>query len=394
MRSHSALLLVLLGGALLTACALPYYMQAARGQMGLLRQREPLAEVIGDQTVDREIRERLELVTRLRRFAVETLELPDNKSYTSFVDLERDYVVYNVVAAGEFSLDPVTWCFPVAGCVAYRGYFDESRALKFADRLREKGFDVYTGGSPAYSTLGYFADPVLSTMLFRADADIAATLFHELAHQRVYVRDDTELSESFATAVEQYGVTAWLMSTGQQDQLEAWRQRLARQGEFAALVVRQRERLAAIYAEPLGDDAMRAAKRGAFAAMQVDYAALRAEWGGDRGYDQWFSGDINNAKLAAATSYQRWVPGLRARIGEIGPGAFFAEVEALAELDPEARSRALEALNDDSVAAAVSDLGERVGRSTEVGADDRPHALRSDSELGESVLAADARDRQ
>ena len=337
--------LVIVAASLLSSCALPYYFQAARGQVGLLRQRVPVDEIVEDGAFDVATRDRLELIARLRRFAVDELDLPDNDSYTSYVDLGRDYVVWNVVATEEFSVDPLTWCFPVAGCVAYRGYFDRDRAERFAERLELRGYDVYTGGSPAYSTLGYFDDPILSTMIARGEAEIAAMLFHELAHQRVYVKDDTELSESFATAVEQYGVTRWLERTGQTDALSAYRQGLRKQRDFATLVAAQRQRLLDIYKGERSDEETRLAKRDAFDTMRDEYAALNASWNGNAGYDAWFADDVNNAKLAAATSYQRWVPGLRQRLRTLGPKDFLAEIEALVELDADMRAVSLTAWN-------------------------------------------------
>ena len=181
-----------------------YYMQAISGHSDLMSRRQPVDEVIADEAVPEEIRVKLALVQEARDFAVTELLLPDNDSYRSYADLERDYVVWNVFAAPEFSLEPVTWCFPVAGCVAYRGYFDEEDARAKAEQMREDGFDVATGGIPAYSTLGRFDDPVLNTMMRWRDTDLVATIFHELAHQVLYVKDDTAFNESFATAVEEF----------------------------------------------------------------------------------------------------------------------------------------------------------------------------------------------
>lgn len=392
-RALSVLGLIGLAVAI-AGCALPYYLQAARGQVGLMRQRVPIAEVVADESVDAVTRERLELVEQLRRFAVDELALPDNDSYSSYVDLGRDFVVFNVVAAPEFSIDPVTWCFPVAGCVAYRGYFDPARAEAFAARLAAKGFDVFYGGSPAYSTLGFFADPVLNTMLARSEDDIAGMLFHELAHQRVYVKGDTELSESFATAVEQYGVEAWLESRALTAELDRYEASLERQRQFAGLIARHRAELAVLYASSLAPEAMRSAKRDAFASLRQDYALLRAGWGSHGDYDGWFAGELNNATLVAITSYQRWVAALRYRLDELGPRAFFSEFERLVELDPDERLRRLEAWDAASATARVADLGQLVETAGDVGTHDRLHALRPDAESLETVLAAHARHGQ
>jgi predicted aminopeptidase len=345
MRSDLRLLFPVLPALVLSGCALPYYMQAVGGQVGLLRQRVPVAEVIADPAVDGVTKDRLRLATELRQFAVVRIGLPANDSYTSYVALERDFVVWNVVATQEFSINPETWCFPVAGCVAYRGYFDRAKAEKFEARLAARGYDTFIGGAVAYSTLGYFADPVLDTMLARGEIDVAATLFHELAHQRIYVKDDTVLSESFASAVEQYAVETWLRERNELAELEDYRARLARQAEFAGLVARQGSRLREIFAVEAGESALRSAKAAAYSAMQSDYESLRDSWGGDADFDGWFAGGFNNASLAALTSYQRWVPGLRTRLAMLGPGAFYLEFQAVLALSPAERLQQLEAWN-------------------------------------------------
>lgn len=348
-----AVLGVVAGAA--SACVFPYYMQAISGQVGLLRQRVPITEVISEAGVDAATRAELELVLEVREFAVSHLDLPENESYTSYVDLGRDYVVFNVVAAPEFSVQPLTWCFPVAGCVSYRGYFDRADAEAYAIKLSDKGYDVFTGGSPAYSTLGHFADPVLNTMLGRGEASIVAMLFHELAHQRLYIKGDTELSESFATAVEQYAVVEWLTARKQPEAITSYYARLQREHDFAGLVARQRERLEQIFASGAEADEMRREKEAAFASMRSEYQALRSEWGEVGAYDAWFAADLNNAQLAAVASYQRWVPGLLSRIRNIGPTGFYAEVSELAEMPDPERTAMLERWNEDSAMAAMAD---------------------------------------
>ena len=355
MRRRWIIAVLLLPVVAFTGCTLPYYAQAIGGQVSLLRKQVPIDEILADPAYDERTRERLALVTELRGFAVTDLGLPENDSYTSYVDLGRDYVVWNVVAAPEFSMDPVTWCFPVAGCVSYRGYFKREKAEAFAEKLRDDGYDIFSGGSAAYSTLGHFADPVLNTMLGRSDIEIAATLFHELAHQVVYVRNDTQLSESFATAVEQYGVEQWLAAGGRGGELEAYRARLRRQQAFAALVAGQRERLAALFDAGGDAEALRAAKAQSFTLMREEYEAIKQNWNGRTDYDYWFDRELNNASLVAVTSYQRWVPGLRRELERLGPEAFFAAVAALAEQRPAARAGTLEAWNQASASAVLAD---------------------------------------
>jgi predicted aminopeptidase len=242
----------------------------------------------------------------------------------------------------------------VAGCVAYRGYFDLERAERFGRKLEARGFDTFVGGSAAYSTLGHFADPILNTMLIRGDTEIAAMLFHELAHQRIYVKDDTELSESFATAVEQYAVEVWLEQRDDPEALDRYRAQLGRQREFAGLIARQRERLEAVFAQELPVATLRRQKAAAYEQLRLDYAALKDGWNGVDDYGGWFDGGFNNARLVALTSYQRWVPGLRMRIDSLGPAAFYAEMAELAELAPQLRQETLAAWNT-SVVTALPD---------------------------------------
>lgn len=394
MRSGSPSPIPVLLAVMLSGCALPYYTQAVRGQVGLLRQRVPIEEVVSDPDMAAETRDRLRLAAEIRRFAVGRIGLPGNESYTSFVALERDFVVWNVVAAEEFSVEPVTWCFPIAGCVAYRGYFDRARAEDFAATLESRGFDTFIGGAAAYSTLGYFADPILDTMLARGETDIAAILFHELAHQRIYVKGDTEFSESFATAVEHYAVEAWLESRNASAELAAYRGFLARQAAFAELVALQRNRMAGIFAAATDEAEMRTAKSEAYAAMRRDYEALRQSWGDAGDFDGWFASEFNNARLVALTSYRRWVPGLRHRLDVLGPGAFYLEMGDLIELEPEQRVLRLEAWNADSAVTATADRGELVGVAAQAGPNDGLHRPGNDPESREPVFAADARDSQ
>jgi predicted aminopeptidase len=317
---------------MLAGCGLPYYWQAVGGQLELLRKRTPMAELLADPTTDAQLKQALSVVKASRRFAVEELRLPDNNSYTSYVDLQRSYVVWNVIAAEEFSVEPVRWCFPFAGCVAYRGYFDRAAAERFQANLTQQGFDTYSGGSGAYSTLGHFDDPILNTMVQGGPEYIAALLFHELAHQRLYVKSDSDFNEAFATAVEEYGMELWLSESRDEIALQRYRERMLRRSQFGALVARQQARLAGVYAGPQSEDAMRNAKREAFAVMREEYDALKLSWGGSAEYDAWFESSLNNASLAAIATYRQWLPVLRARLDELGIEGFYAEMDGLAEL--------------------------------------------------------------
>lgn len=338
------LLLTAVCGAV-SGCAVPFYWQAIGGQLELLRKRTPISTLIEDPATDAELKAKLGRVADIRRFAVDELDLPDNDSYTTYVPLDRSYVVWNVVAAGEFSVDPERWCFPFAGCVAYRGFFDRTDAERFERGLQERGLDTYGGGSSAYSTLGYFADPVLSTMITGGEQYIASLLFHELAHQKLYVKDDSEFSEAFATAIEEFGTERWLLTHGTAEDVARYRARRERRADFGALIASQQARLRRVYSTDLPPEQMRLEKQLAFVALQSDYAALKERWGGVSEYDTWFAQPLNNATLAAVATYTRWVPTLRSQIERLGLQGFYAETAELAKLsrkEREARLRALE----------------------------------------------------
>jgi len=327
----------------LSSCALPFYWQAIGGQLELLRKRTPIDELLADPNTDPSLRAALTAVMQIRRFAVTELQLPDNDSYTSYADIGRAYVVWNVVAADEFSVQPRRWCFPFAGCVAYRGFFERRNAERFQARLARQGLDTYLGGASAYSTLGYFADPVLNTMIGGGEEYIASLLFHELAHQKLYIKGDSEFSEAFATVIEEYGTQVWLEQRQQHDALERYHGRLRRRGDFANLVVNQQARLTVAFSGSAPDEVKRAAKKQAFQIMLAEYAALKAQWGGAGDYDAWFAQPLNNAALASVATYRRWLPGLRWRLRQTGLDTFYAEMSSLAELNPEQREARLEA---------------------------------------------------
>ena len=245
----------------LAGCGTSYLMQAAAGQWHVERARRPIERVIADPHTTPELRARLELVRAARRFASSELGLPDNSSYRSYADIGRPYVVWNVVATPEFSVVPRHWCFPVAGCVAYRGYFHEASARAFAARLSAEGYDVAVEGVPAYSTLGKFQDPVLSSMMRYGDDELVAEIFHELAHQLLYVKDDSAFNEAFATTVEDAGLERWLEQRGAPGRIAAYRAEQARQAALMQLLAAARTRLAALYASGAPPAALRIAKQ-------------------------------------------------------------------------------------------------------------------------------------
>jgi len=360
-RRGSKLLLLALLAALLAAGAgcstLGYYWQAFDGQMELVRKARPIPEVIADPATAQELKVRLEHARQIRDFASSALSLPDNGSYRRYADLKREYVVWNVFASAEFSVQPREWCFPVAGCVGYRGYFAQAGADAFAASLRRADGDVYVAGVPAYSTLGWLDDPVLSTFVTYPRTELARLVFHELSHQIAYAPGDSTFNESFAVTVETEGVQRWLAAYGTPEERAAVELAQRRRAGFIALVGRHRERLAQLYASGLAPAPMRVEKARAFDAMRADYAALKQQWGGFPGYDWWFEQPLNNAQLASVAIYTQLVPGFQRLLADSGGDLprFYATVEALAKL-PEAQRRA--ALGAERISA--QDRGVRV----------------------------------
>jgi predicted aminopeptidase len=317
-----------------------YLMQAATGQLEIVSRREPITSVLADHRTPAKLKSRLEYVAAARDFASRELGLPDNDSYRSYADLGRPYVVWNVFATNEFSVEPRRWCFPIAGCVVYRGYFAEQDAQQYARRLRLNGNDTAVGGVAAYSTLGHFKDPVLSTMLGWSDAQLAATLFHELAHQVVYVPGDSEFNEAFATVVEEAGIERWLAKQGRPEELAAWRVQRKRAAEFIGLLLRTREQLKELYASGLPPDRMRDLKQYRYGQLKLDYEALKRSWGGYSGYDWWFGRTLNNAHLVSAATYYGCLPELQRRLAEVGGDLprFYDIARDLAKLDRSTRA--------------------------------------------------------
>ena len=325
----------------LCACgSIRYYAQAVHGQGELVFKRQPVRRLLRDPAADPKLAVRLTLALAAREFASRRLDLPDNRSYTSYVALHRPYVVWNVFATPRYSVEAVRHCFPVAGCVAYRGWFSEAAAEADAARMRGKGDDVWVGGVPAYSTLGWFADPILSSMLRWDDDELAGTIFHELAHQLVYARGDTAFNESFATFVQTEGLREWRSSRGlpsNEDDAQAIAD------GFTKLVLDLRDRLKALYASGADAEAMEAGKRREIAAFRRRYAEWRdAHFPGDRRYDAWVAEPINNARLLPFGLYDQWTPAFAVLFREGGGRwpAFYARVRALAR-EPKAKRDAV-----------------------------------------------------
>jgi predicted aminopeptidase len=311
-----------------------YLWQSARGQLEVMSKREPIGRVIDRPSTPPAVRTKLEAVTEIRDFASRELGLPDNGSYRSYADIGRPSVVWNVVAAPEFSLTPKRWCYPIVGCVAYRGYFREHRARAYAAKLRGEGLDVSVGGVAAYSTLGHFNDPILNTMLGWDDIELASIVFHELTHQMLYVPNDTSFNEALATTVEEEGVRRWLIHQGRDRDLANHVLQQAQYLKVIDLLNHTRAELGSIYASGAAPAQMRERKSAALAAMRVSFAQLKKEWGGHAPFESWFDGEINNAHLASVATYYSCVPGFERELNVVGGdlNAFYRRVRELAKL--------------------------------------------------------------
>jgi len=325
----------------LTGC---YYAQSLKGHVEIMSARKSVERLIDDPATPDALRARMQSASAIRQFASDELALPDNSSYRSYVDIGRDYVTLAVFAAPEFSLAPRTWCFPVFGCVPYRGYFSKESAAQLANDLQGQGFDVYVSGITAYSTLGWSSDPLLSTMFRQGETSLAELVFHELAHQRVYVGGDSAFNEAFAVAVETTGVEKWLRAAGDHAGLRRYAAERRRRDAFLALVSQTRVELARIYGGAGNAEQKRAAKAAAIERLRQRYRRLRdRRWHGYRGYDAWIDAPINNAKLAATSVYSDQVPAFL-RLFDMCSGdypRFYAAVRGIGALDKAKRNEAL-----------------------------------------------------
>jgi len=340
---------------LLSGCqTVSYYKQAVQGQCEILSKGRPIAEVISDPKTPPELARKLALILELRAFAERDLNLPAHDHYLRYADLKRRFVVWNVHATPEFSLEPKTWWYPIVGSLKYRGYFLEGDARRYAEKLRRKGLDVYVEGVEAYSTLGWFDDPVLNTFIHHEPPDLAEIIFHELAHQRLFARGDTDFNEAFATAAAQEGVRRWLHAEGDLAAQENYLTGLRRNADFVRLVMTGRRRLEGLYrTEPSRPGRSRAClelhhafseqKQRVIDQMRREYEQLRIQWGSYRGFDRWFAQPLNNAQLNTVATYYELVPAfeqlLRANGGDLE--TFYRKVRALDGLSKEERRQAL-----------------------------------------------------
>jgi predicted aminopeptidase len=330
---------------LLCGCAdFGYYWHSASGHLALMNQRVDLDEMLTDDKIDTRLRQRLQRLREIRRYSVEHLGLPDNGSYDSYVQLDEPWVVQNLFAAAEFSTQLEQWCYPFIGCASYRGYYDDRRLQAYVDRLESRGLEVYVAGVPAYSTLGWFDDPVLSSFIDWPEHRLAGLIFHELTHQRIYVDDDTTFNESLASAVQQAGTELWLKSNNQQEALREMSRWLAYSEEVIELIVSTREGLTELYAGDLKDEEKRAQKARRFDAVRAEHAGIAARHDIAGGFGSWFAGELNNAKIGSVAAYNSRLPAFMHMLDAHDRDfpAFFDYVEKLADLERETRDRCLD----------------------------------------------------
>jgi predicted aminopeptidase len=338
--------LVLLISTQLVACGFGYYWQATSGHLSIMQKRQPVEDIVADPGTPDAVRSKLQTASAAVEFAHRELLLPDNGSYQLYTDTGRRYVVWNVVATPEFSLQPRTWCFPVAGCVSYRGYFSEEHAIDFATGLAGGGDDTFVGGVAAYSTLGRFADPLLNTMMEFSDYQLAGLVFHELAHQLVYVKDDSKFNEGFASFVEEEGIYRWFRSRQDKDELCRYKLSSGRRQQVQELILQTRVQLESLYEQDIADEQKRAEKQELFNALRRTYADLNRSWANAVNFDHWFGESLNNAQLAALATYDDYVPAFAGLLhkdqGDLA--AFFVRVKVLALLTDDQRRSEMQTL--------------------------------------------------
>ena len=330
---------------MLPACSqLGYYTQAVQGHWEIIAKREKISALIGSDDTSEDLKEKLAKVQEIRKFSSRALALPDNRSFTYFTDIGRPYAIWNVVATPAYDLGPKTWCFPVAGCVAYKGFFSEKDADAFNARLMEQGFDTFRYGVSAYSTLGWFSDPVLNTHLHYGETSLAGLIFHELAHQVAYAKDDSAFNEAFATVVEIAGLERWFSERGTVEQYEEYLENRKRNGKITAMVLGFRARLAQRY-ETGPESTLPQSKRALFREMKSVYEEMRNRGEGTPYYDWWFSLDLNNAHLALLSTYHHHVPALQTALDQSGSlQAFYTLIKEKSELPKPARDQWLSSL--------------------------------------------------
>lgn len=348
---------VVILATLLTGCAnLGYYAQAVDGHMDIRHRTQPISMIIADPGTSPALKGALTVVVKLREFASQKLKLPDNQSFTTYADLGRPYAVWNVSATPELSLELKKWCFVAIGCVSYRGFFSKAEAERFAEGLKAKGYDVTLGGVRAYSTLGWFKDPILNTFLGYSEMELAQLMFHELAHQVVYVRDDSTFNESFATAVELEGVSRWLDTNGTDEQRVAFDAAQKKKAASTEIMLSHRKRLEELFASDASNAEKRTAKAHILTELREKLAALETTATGVGTYERWWAQRLNNAYLASISTYTHLVPAFQALLaqqkGDIEQ--FYEAVKRVSNLPEAERTSLLRGTDSGSQTAANS----------------------------------------
>ena len=320
---------------LLPACSsLSYYIDAANGHHQLMDKAQPIDELLQQPDLDKKLQQQLINFQQARDFASQQLHLPDNDSYKSFSDLGRDYVVWNVVAANEFSTKPKEWCFPFVGCLSYRGYFEKQKVDAYAQQLKQQGLDVYVAGVSAYSTLGWFDDPIVSSMLYDNEARRVGIVFHELAHQLMYRKNSTTFNESFAMVVEEEGVRRWFEYQNKLVLLSQYKEDKAKGKQFHDMLLQTKNRLNLLYTQNSTAAEKREKKQQLLSSIKNDYIKLRQQWHGYSGYDKWMSQNLNNAHFVLVQTYYDLVPMFKEILRQQNNNldTFYGEVKKISEL--------------------------------------------------------------
>ena len=358
-----------------------FYRQAIKGQYQLIAGQQPIDKLAANSNTEPRLRQQLQLVQDLRAFADKDLKLPVDNHYRKYVDVHRPYVVWNVEAAAEFSMEPKSWWYPLVGRLEYRGYFSERAAQHYGETLHKKGCDVYIGGASAYSTLGWFKDPVLNTFIFDPEPDLAETIFHELGHQRVFARGDTDFNEAFATTVGQEGARRWLRAKGDTNAFENYEAELMRNNDFVRLVMDARQELETLYGDErteagkikasknpreIPPDQLRERKKVVFEKLRNSYAQVKAEWGGNGEYDHFFSRQLNNAQLNSVAAYYDLVPGFVQLLKLNGDDLekFYAAAENLSKKPKKERQQRLRTIGGKGALVESHDTKLPMSRST------------------------------
>lgn len=329
--------------SLLGCSSFGYYLDLMEGHSELMEKQQPITDILAAKETKPKLRKLLVSSQKIRNFASKSLYLPQNDSYRWYADIKRPYAVWNVVAAKEFSTKAKSWCFLIVGCLSYRGYFSKDDAEAYAQKLKNEGYDVYVAGAKAYSTLGWFDDPLLNTMMLKSEAHRAGIIFHELAHQVIYIDDDSAFNEAFATSVEQEGIKRWFKQKGKPEEFEKYLKGKFRDNQINLLLLDTRNNLKLIYNSDKDINIKRKHKKKIFAEMLIKYEKLKKSWSGYTGFDTWIYQGLNNAHLLLVATYHDLVPAFNLVLKQQNYNLkkFYSVVEELGDLEKGQRNMQL-----------------------------------------------------